>query len=155
MMLGIATFLVFYVLHEVEEYHVLLPWHKANRDRLPLPLRCLALSPYSFLVIAREQLALVVSVWLFLPPEWFNATIFAYAFHLLVHCLQMFITWRKEMFLPLWSAPTQLPACIVLYLMQPNRDTDEQLLANVSMIVVMVVNLALMHWLVTRTLKKH
>ncbi|EGV38509.1 hypothetical protein l13_00420 [Neisseria weaveri ATCC 51223] len=39
--------------------------------------------------------------------------------------------------------------------MQPNRDTDEQLLANVSMIVVMVVNLALMHWLVTRTLKKH
>lgn len=154
-LLSLLALLVLYVWHEAEEYLVLLPWFAANRHRLPLPMRRLALPPQSFLFIAGEQLVLILGVWLFLPPLWLSATIFAYTLHLLIHCVQMVFTWCRRIFLPLWSAPLQLLVCIALYLAQATPHSAEQMLANVIMTVAMVLNLALMHYLATRILAKH
>lgn len=152
-MLGVLALLGLYVWHEAEEYRVLLPWYEATQHRLPARLQGLSLTPRSFLLIGGEQLALILGVWLLLPVQWWSATIFAYTFHLLVHCSQMLMTWRKKIFLPLWSAPMQLPMSATLYLAQPDPYSTQQLLANAVMTAVMVANLALMHYLSSRILQ--
>lgn len=70
----------------------------------------------------------------------------AYAFHLAIHCIHMIVTWRKGFFLPLWSAPVQLPLLIILYAAYPAQQTDGIVQAILVMIAVMLSNLLIMHW---------
>lgn len=146
----LITIVILYVWHEIEEYLVLLPWHARHRHHLPGPFQRIALTRLGFLFIAFEQLALLVGIWAWLSDIWFRGAVVAYAFHLAIHCIQMFITLHKGFFLPLWSAPLQLPIIVGICTVFPAEDRQGLMVASLVMIGVMLTNLALLHWLASQ-----
>ncbi len=146
----VGAVLVLFLWHEVEECRVLLPWLHRNREHLPAPMKNLSLQPAAFTLIALEELTLLSVISLFLPLVWFTAATIAYGFHLTVHCVQMLVTYQRGCFLPLWSAPIQLPIVALLAWGMYHHHRSGLLTASLMMIGVMVLNLVLMHALTAR-----
>lgn len=141
----VLAVIVLFLWHEAEEYRVLLPWLERNRRRLPKPLRRLHLSPLAFKVIAAEELLLLILA-SFLPSVWFSGAVVAYGLHLLIHCGQMVYTKLHDMPLRLWSSPLQLPLLGIMLTTMPTTQSANLGVTSAVMAGVMVLNLAVMHW---------
>lgn len=146
----LVTAIALFGWHEFEEYRILLPWLERNRGQLPHLVRKLHLSKTGFIIIAAEELVLFVLIALLFSPVWFAGAIIAYGLHLVAHCGQMIYTRIQRLPLDLWSAPIQLPICVLLLATMPKGGGVSLQVAGAVMTGVMVANLALMHALTHR-----
>ncbi|MCS4484121.1 hypothetical protein NXS08_01260 [Gleimia sp. 6138-11-ORH1] len=156
-MWALAVFAGLFIWHEVDEYRVLVPWLRANQQRLPARVARMRMSERQFGLIAFEQLLLVFLIGGLAPQLWLKAMVVAYLIHLFLHCAQMLYSWVKGYFLPLYSVVFQVPLIVVLlWFMPPHllaEPADGVSLGAASFVLVLVMfgNLAVMN-LVARKL---
>ncbi len=145
-----TVFLVLFTWHEIEEYHVLLPWVAKNRALLPLCLKKDALSERRFMVIAAEEFFLIVLLGIFSKPIWQIGAIVAYGIHLIVHSIHMIYALFCKAPLKLFSAPLQL--LIFVGMLSSNRTKKRVGLfkSGAVMSAAMVTNLVVLHGLFNR-----
>lgn len=145
MLLFLTIFVFLFVLHEVEEYFILVPWLKSHRPQLPGLIQRWSISKSQFVAVAVEELVLIILIGLFLDFIWLKATLVAYTVHLVIHCGQMIVTHIKAFAFTLWSALLQIPLAIGLLILMPPTEKSNFLLASLTMFVFLVINLIFMH----------
>lgn len=153
----IWTFIVLFVLHEIDEILVLPPFVKRNanqlRSRIPKRMAAvLDINRKAFSIIAIEELAVLLSIVCLSNGKWAWAVMLVYLAHMLIHVSQSVVLWRwglpiPPLFSPLWQLPI-LIFFAVRYL--PTIPTSMLVFQVLTVGVVAVVNLGLMHFVVKR-----
>lgn len=153
----LAVFVCLFSWHEVDEYRILVPWLASNESRLPARVARMRMNHRQFVVIAVQQLVLILLIGFLAPLLWVKAMVVAYLVHLLLHCAQIFFTWVKGYFLSLYSAVLQVPlVAVLLWFMPPQLGGQvafaELLFPSVALVIVMLANLGIMNFLVRKLL---